>query len=319
MFNPVHIDTIGHAFYQFDQDCRRELANKRIVDEEDYVSNLTREWRRHPPPTNEIRTGHAQRLPNEEEQRVGADAIIIFSNGQQAKVGIFEAKRPKFFVDSSNSWDYRQESSGISHFTSQLRRQARWIPGPLVWEMFLHDAPPGASESPFDPLGSTCLEHRPVFIFAQDNNLDENLWNNAYLKTLVEDPPTGESPKHVGEMVEKILSCQYGPPLDIDDDQAILPPGSGSGDDEPLRIPIPETLPTTGEGATLHDNRYQDFLAQTKLTNYLIIEAVEETEDSEQRRRPIEELLPKPDFSEPASSKSYTDEDQDHSRERQRA
>lgn len=151
------IHQIATAAYWADRMIRADLIDGYIANENDYTSNLTREFRRQI----NVRalpglTATAFVLEGGLERAVGADATIIISDGIEMKICYFEAKWPRWDT-TVDSWDHVQASTGESHFDSQLQRQAVMPAQTVIWEMFYIESPYRQQKPGLPDFGSACV------------------------------------------------------------------------------------------------------------------------------------------------------------------
>lgn len=230
--------TISNLAYCADMCTRWELVNKVIVDERDYVSNLTSKIRNFYLQVGLSCFSHAQTLPNAVSQRVGCDALIVCNMGSKSKICLFEAKWPRLTKSSSHSWDSIQKGSSISHFSDQLQRQAAWSKYAAIWELFISESPFGQQPHPLiDDWGSTCICHNIAKHY--DQTRDRNLvWKSSELTNIMSPNPRGffssNWGRNIREMLLRVLYCRAGHRLDVEDGHISLPVFDG---EEPVRIP----------------------------------------------------------------------------------
>ncbi|MBE9078406.1 hypothetical protein IQ241_14060 [Romeria aff. gracilis LEGE 07310] len=204
--------------YRADQDTRNELYNGVIAGEDDYVSALANEIRRTWKAFNLRCYLHSQKLNRLQESTFGCDALILFKEAAKAKLCLFEAKYPRICSQSYYQWDSMQTSSQISHFSDQLRRQARWIHLAAIWELFVLECKPGVRHSHFDIWGSTCIWHNPVLKYDHFCRTSDK-WNNDQLIDLlrrVKKPPFSTRQANLFDVLTSVLSCKAGFPIPIE-------------------------------------------------------------------------------------------------------
>lgn len=207
--NAAIANSIAKVFYDEDAICREDLAYGKIIDERDYVSNLTLGIRRNTATKGFI--SYSQALEGSYEKKIGCDAVFVFKStgpeGVQYKVGLFEAKWPRVAIKSNYKWDYPQKSQDkVSHFSSQITRQASFSDQAVIWEMFFLEIPRGRPHHYFDTEGSSCIRHKPAFEHSNKNN--SRVWNNADLDTVMYDHC-----ENIQHIIQDMIMCHSGPPL----------------------------------------------------------------------------------------------------------
>jgi hypothetical protein len=145
MFNLTSLQIKEFARFAYLSDCeiRSDLILGMIKDEDDYTSNFTGTLRRKIN-ANSRKTGikaTSYLLPSPIEQSIGCDATIIIQSNGYIKIALFEAKWPRF--SKSYRWDYKQTSTGLSHYSDQLDRQALQSSDFAIFEMFYCEYPFG--------------------------------------------------------------------------------------------------------------------------------------------------------------------------------
>ncbi|SEP05629.1 hypothetical protein [Flavobacterium sp. fv08] len=225
----VTADLVAIEFMRIDVKCRKELQAGRIISERDYVTAFGTRIRDRDFPAFEC---FSQTLRSADEQKNGADGIMVFKYGSQIKIGIFEAKRPQL-IHPNYRWD-ELSSRAVSHFTEQIENQHKWKDIFAVWEMFLNDTPDCTLSPPFEPYGSTCVWHKDAYRFAGANGLYINPWKTSDLKLLVK--KAGVS---IYSVVYDILCCKKGRPLSVnpsDSSVTVINPGDNG---ITMEIPLP--------------------------------------------------------------------------------
>lgn len=193
MLTNALIDRIANLFYNIDKSVRVDLSNDRIADERDYVSRLVTHfnypfglvnvYKLTKPLLKSI--SFSKTLPSSQEQLFGCDSIIIFQKRDRVKIGVFEAKWPRVFKNPQYRWDYAQQGSRDSHFSSQIIRQRSWSDLATIWEMFFYEEEPGIIASPFDRYGSTCILHEYADLHLNGFLDNRRIWNNQDLRDLI--------------------------------------------------------------------------------------------------------------------------------------
>lgn len=159
----------SNFIYDVDRICREDLVKLKIVSERDYVSHFC-SLLRFPKGIYGTQNQflHSQTLPGAIEQVIGCDSIIIFNFGNQYKVGLFEAKYPRYKSVNSKI-AYRRWDDG--RFNKQLDKQHLFLkkyPGVFIWNKFINNGQIGISKKPFnDKNGSTLILHADMYRFYQ--------------------------------------------------------------------------------------------------------------------------------------------------------
>lgn len=264
MLNQLNSNVIAILCYYIDSICRKELYLKNITSERDYVSNLATHLRFPLGPFFPFKFAHARTLQQGLEQKFGCDSIVIFRKNGEAKVGLFEAKWPRYFFVPSYKWD-SLKSNGNSRFSSQIIRQRNWSrSGAVIWEMFFNESKPGVVNTPFDQFGSSCLLHKDAnYYFTTYKKSSSILWNNNDLVSIL---PLAMSFKRI---VFNILRCNYGKIFTVEKNSINI---KSKVKDEEYKIPIysKETGPFGMEDSTI-----RDFMEETGIDNYIIIDLSE--------------------------------------------
>ncbi|MGE6322724.1 hypothetical protein ACQKEF_21045 [Pseudomonas oryzihabitans] len=202
------IRKIKHCAYYADRLTRTDLIEKYVVSENDYTSQFTSAFRRE---INALAqpglSATIKLLDSSAERAVGADACVIFENGREIKVGIFEAKWPRLSTHV-NCWDSKQKSTGRSHFDSQLSRQNLLHPEIAIWEMFYCEYPFKDQPSFMPDYVSACVWHDDAFNFSLSRTRSVQPWNDEELKTLLETCTVT-----IAEIIEEICCCHRGVPV----------------------------------------------------------------------------------------------------------
>ena len=221
MSNAIY-HTISTLAYYADMRTREDLVRGSIVDERDYVSNLTSKIRDAYSHVGLSCFSHAQTLPNIYSHRVGCDALIVCNMGPKSKICLFEAKWPRLTQSGSYPWDYIQGRSSISHFSDQLQRQSAWSRHVAIWELFISESPFGQQPHPLiDDWGSTCIWHNiaKCYDLTRNRNL---IWNSSELANIISPNPRGffssNWGRNIREMLLKVLYCWAGDTLEVERD-----------------------------------------------------------------------------------------------------
>ncbi len=191
-----------------DMEIRSDLSRGFIKDEDDYTSNFTGALRRNI--NSYSRTGLEATsfvLPTTTERTTGCDATIIVQSGDYIKLMLFEAKLP-WFSDTTRPWDWRQTSTGLSHFSDQLQRQAQLSPALAVFEMFYCEYPFGKQPSYLQDRVSTCLWHANVIAFDKGRKSAPGVWTHPDLKTMLT-----AGTNTIADIVQEVCLCNAGEPM----------------------------------------------------------------------------------------------------------
>lgn len=208
LFPPDIILKVSRCAYHADRLIRTDLIDKYVISENDYTSQFTSAFRRevnalaHPGLTARI-----QLLAGGAERALGADACVIFDNGQEIKVGIFEAKWPRLSTHV-NCWDSKQIATGRSHFDSQLARQNPLHPNIAVWEMFYCEYPFEHQPSFMPDFGSACVWHEDAFKVSLSRSRSVHPWSDIELKAMLE-----TSCVTIADIITEICLCNRGVPV----------------------------------------------------------------------------------------------------------
>lgn len=263
---------IAKSFYTEDKSCRSDLCKGNIIDERDYVSNFTNRIRNNVSSKGFV--SYARVLSGSEERRLGCDAIIVLKsttqyNQDKYKIGLFEAKWPRVTHAPDYAWDYHpQNMNNIpSHFSSQIQRQHSYRTNAVIWEMFFLELHPGKSHQRFDIDGSSCVRHDPAY--SKMIAMGSNRWTNQDLDNAMQNDC-----ENIQHIVQDMIMCQAGVPLDDDDNGTIvLESESGSDDidyDVPGKLQIP--VPILGIDDSFMAARADKFIKENGLQSYLYID-----------------------------------------------
>lgn len=250
-------DRIAVICSHLDYECRREMSAGTIVDERDYVSNLTSKIR------NAFKNQrfidcYAQTLPSDKERKFGVDGIMVFKIGNEFKVGIFEAKRPKVKVEDY-PWDYLSKRK-ISHLSEQIDKQRIWKDELAVWEMFFNEADYGFESPPYDYFGSSCVWHENAYSYMNSEALIFTPWTTEKLKKLLKN-----SGVNFYSIIYDIMSCRAGKIIRSANPNS-LSVFSSINPDTFLEIPIPTNFNIDS------DERVSEFLLETGIESYLFVD-----------------------------------------------
>jgi hypothetical protein len=204
LFAQPIIDAIADCATWADRLCRADLVQGIIATENDYTSNLTAAFRR------EIAARHipgltatAHLLNPTLERKYGADACLVFMSGAQFKICLFEGKWPRLQT-RTNYWDSVQKS-GLSHFHSQLLRQAPFSKQFAIWEMFYCEFPFFGQPKFMSDEGSACAWHEPAHSATLARSDPSIPWTDAELVLLLT-----KNAIELGDVVRAACECSAG-------------------------------------------------------------------------------------------------------------
>ena len=260
MLNIHDSNLIASICYKIDMYCRIDLSNGSITREPDYVSNLASHLRHPFGPFFRFSIASAATLASSLETTFGCDSIIIFTKGNYAKVGLFEAKWPRYFNNPNYRWD-SPNTSGNSRFTSQIERQNLWTKsGAFIWEMFFNESMP-VKNRPFDEIGSSCLTNFDANQYMSSHIASPTqLWDNSDLIRFL---PAAMSFKRI---IYNMLRCNWGKRIMINNNAVTL----NSNDKSMAReIPVPRDI----QSNSIIDNpAILNFMEENGLQNYIVFQ-----------------------------------------------
>lgn len=229
---------VASICYSVDHSVRDQLYKGHVVDERDYVSNLTSGIRNYWESNHVPAYVHSQNLPRQQENIFGCDALILVKINDRFKLCLFEAKYPRFPSDQNYQWDYFQGSTNVSHFSDQITRQARWRHIAAIWELFVLESAPGKKFRGFDMWGSTCIWHEDALRYDHADKQPNELWNNVHLENLKAAVnkrfPNGRQ-MNLFEMLMSVLSCKAGTPVSCGGDYLDI---SSADREISIRLPV---------------------------------------------------------------------------------
>ena len=229
-----HTHLVAATAYVVDRSVRADLSDNKVANEPDYVSNLTagirKFWDFHQLPN----FSHSQTLAQSQENVFGCDAIVVLRLENRAKICLFEAKWPRLSTPRA-TWDSIQKSSTVSHFTDQLRRQSKWVEQAAIWELFIHEWPPGERRRGFDEWGSTCFWHETTYLFDRANRDPSQVWKDSDLIELADFVRGGD--RNLMRMLLRAAQCQQGDYLPIQNGHVTL-----SSNDAAESVEVPASL-----------------------------------------------------------------------------
>ncbi len=252
-------DFIAYRVSVCDYKCRLELQRGAIVDEPDYVSCLSKTIR---DDVKHIKMKvHAQTLSGGQEQNNGADGIIIFQIKNEIKVGIYEAKWPRF-KQTDYPWDYLHPTRLTSHFSEQINKKHIWQDTIATWEMFFNEEEYGKDSPPYEFFGSSCVWNNDAYNFMNSKGLILNKWSTSKLKELLKENGT-----NIYSIIFDLLSCKRGKKHSISAGEKNVVISSPVNDNIILDVPLPIDLEKE------FDERIQAFMERERFTSYLYIVA----------------------------------------------
>lgn len=191
--------------YLSDKEIRSDLIHGFIANENDYTSNFTGALRRN---INSYSHAGLQAtsfvLSSHEEKSTGCDAAIIVRSGNLGKILLIEGKWPRLSA-VGHAWDWKQTSSGLSHFSDQLNRQVGYANRYAIAEMFYSEHPFGSEPSYMQPDGSACVWHRDAISYDKLRASFPKVWNQAELVTML-----GKGTHDISHVVEQVCLCVEG-------------------------------------------------------------------------------------------------------------
>jgi hypothetical protein len=216
LFDDPITSTICDCAFWADKLIRTDLIDKYIVSENDYTSNFTGALRR------EINSRNIpglkakiQVLDASTERATGTDACIILQNDTHFKISIFEAKWPRLSTHS-DYWDYKQKSSGLSHFDSQIKRQKSHSHYAAIWEMFYSEFAFGLQSELFPNEGSACVWHSYASLASSSRPNPTAPWTDAELELLLMKQVLVEGKSlGISDMLREVCECRQGIALPI--------------------------------------------------------------------------------------------------------
>jgi hypothetical protein len=219
---------LSKFIYKVDSICRVDISKQILVSERDYVSQFNTLIRY---PLGIMSKHqyfiHAQTLNGSTEQKLGCDSIIIFELNDGYKVGLFEAKYPRYKKVNPNI-NYKAWDDG--RFNVQLRKQIATkikFPELIFWEYFIDNGPIGQLTSPFiDRKGSS------IILLDKVKNYIPTTKSNWTLTDL--EKALKKDGINIETLIDEILSCKHGKLLipernlliiksKVEDDKIVIP------------------------------------------------------------------------------------------------
>jgi len=190
-----------------DKEVRSDFSRGYVAGENDYTSLFTGALRRNLNTYSQAGVSVTSFvLKGHDERKSGCDAAIIIQDRNLCKIALFEAKWP-MKKSHPRAWDYAQTSTGLSHFTDQIRRQSKLDDGFAVFEMFYSDDDFGQQKDFMEDSGSTCVWHEEALSHTLSKKNPDSVWKIQELEKLL------ESNRHsIAEILYEICSCHKGKP-----------------------------------------------------------------------------------------------------------
>lgn len=216
-FPTTYAHVVSSLCYLADEECRKALSQGHITrGENHYTIALVEAIRKiqFPAPIQ----CRAIALELQDEQRFGADVMMVFHHEGRAKVGIFEAKWPRHNVPT-HRWDRRVSSR--SHFASQIKRQGAHTPDMAAWEMFYNEEAPNETRGLWDNRGSSCVWQRVAWKYQKARKHPTSAWTNADLLNLLQASRRDygrPGALNLREILLHLLTCREGKPLQLNPD-----------------------------------------------------------------------------------------------------
>lgn len=199
------INELCFLAFSSDREIRSDLSLGFIKDENDYTSNFTGALRRN---INCYSTNNIQatsyNLPKSIEQKTGSDATIIIQSNGYSKILFFEAKWPRMKI-SGYKWDYKQTSSGLSHFSDQLDRQSKYSGHIAFFEMFYCEYPVGKQEHNMQPEGSTCVWHDNALKYKNSRLNPDSIWTQLDMENMFKNNSLS-----ISDIIREVCLCTKG-------------------------------------------------------------------------------------------------------------
>lgn len=202
------IQAIAQSAYIADREIRLDFHKGNVADEDNYTSLFTGTLRRilntHPGADISV---ESFKLKGSMEQKTGCDATIIIRQGALCKIALFEAKWP---IEKSKPrrWDYAQTSTGLSHFTDQLRRQSNVVGNFAIFEMFYSDDDFNCQKDFMNDETSTCVWHEDTLKYCLSRTDPDSFWKLKDLEALLK-----TNRLNIAQILEAICRCLKGKPL----------------------------------------------------------------------------------------------------------
>lgn len=213
----AQIDELSHFAMLSDTEIRSDLSSGYIKNENDYTSNFTGAFRRNINSyTQTGLTATSMLLSSQHEQQMGCDATIIITSGGESKIAIFEAKWPRL-SKQHYQWDYSQTSTGLSHYSDQLKRQKRHNGTLAIFEMFYCEFPFNKQPAYMQDRVSSCIWHDDAMLFNNNRTKPDSIWNQADLISMLQ-----KGNLEIGNIIRAICKCEKGKPIRMDNAESIV-------------------------------------------------------------------------------------------------
>lgn len=209
-----------------DREARSDLAGNYIATENDYTSNFTGALRRiinSNSSTGLMATSFI--LKPTFERSMGCDATIIVTSNGFAKVAPFEGKMPRF-QSCNYQWDHAQTATGLSHFSNQLQRQAKYWHRFAIFEMFYCEYPFHKQPNYLKDDGSSCTWHDSTLAFDLLRSTAKHIWTRAELDAFLK-----KGNISVSDVLASVCQCSHGEPIKMWDGVEALAQEFGIGGD----------------------------------------------------------------------------------------
>jgi len=251
---------VAEIIYRVDKNCRIDLNNKFIAHEDNYTASFT--TRLYDVFQTMGFTGYCLgRVLNKREERdFGCDGIFVFRCKKNFKIGLFEAKWPRFNIKLNYSWDKKiakKLGRKWSHFSDQLKRQNGWR-GVAIWEMFYDNRYPGNVSGSYDKYGSSCIWHDEAYNYYK-KNITQNAWKNKDIDKLKK--------INIYKVVESILTCKHGQVFKQEKGEIKI---SNNEKEDGAEIPIPLEM------GGVYSEKIIDFMKKHGLNSYFYIDLCDE-------------------------------------------
>ena len=200
-----------------DREIRSDLSIGMISDENDYTSNFTGALRRNI--NSYSKTGikaKSYTLPKNIEQTVGCDATIIIQSNGYSKIVMFEAKWPRISTPN-HRWDYKQTSTGLSHFSDQLDRQSSYNSQFAIFEMIYCEYHFGKQPKYMQSDVSSCIWHDDAMRFKNTRSKPDSVWSQKDMISMLQ---SGNI--EIAEIIYNVCKCNNGQPIPIRDAQGVI-------------------------------------------------------------------------------------------------
>ncbi|MDF4003552.1 hypothetical protein P3W33_09140 [Luteibacter sp. PPL552] len=200
-----------------DKEARSDLFGGYIISENDYTSNFTGALRRII--NSNSQTGliaQSRLLSHQEEGVTGCDAAIVIQSLDEIKVLLIEAKWPRLSIPQYK-WDEKQTSTGLSHFSNQLHRQAVFSSRYAIVEMFYSEHAFGMQPTWMQPNGSACVWHIDAIAYDQTRPTAPGVWTQSELTSLL-----AKGTHDIGAVLEEVCWCRQGRPISLPNDRPVV-------------------------------------------------------------------------------------------------